>query len=220
MMADIRPPQMVLAPLPYYPIDYHFTEKPLSSSHVPMEAAILQSIQRNHSDLSLYHTTGLVRTELFTLEKFPVYRLQSAKHRAVIDFYFDEYERGIICNVLMLLMRPEYQGNFYTLKDFVIGQVAKTLFDVSVRDRQIVALCGDALGGDFPLRRNSKRPGDWRTRVAPDGSTRLIKVFERLGVQREHLNSSVVTLRREAVASGAESSVSRLCAEQEQGQQA
>ena len=135
---------------------YWISGLPLSESEVPIESAILRAIQRNNSGLLLYRTTGFFRSEEdCTIEKRAVYRLKSLARHAVFEFFLSE--GNTLCDVLMLFVEPEFQGNFFALKDFLLRRVAATLFDAG-----IVAIIGAAMFNTKPVRKKPHTWLDWR----------------------------------------------------------
>ena len=178
-------------------VSYHFFDPPLSESSVPIERALLESIRRNNTGLLLYRTKGIYRGEFFTPQKHPIYRLQSPTHHATIDFYFDHYERGLICNVVILFIQPEYQRGFYALKKFALGQVAKTLFELQMSNgNQVAAIIGDARPNQRQVRVKPTKSGDWRHQRTKDGTPKLVRMYEKLGLLKDSPNSNVVVLKR------------------------
>jgi hypothetical protein len=101
---------------------------------------------------------------------------------------------GGVCPVLILKRDPTCQGNFVQQKRFLLGQVVKTLF--GAEKLKIVAIQGRAITNQFPLRTNLNNPGYWRTKKTQDGTTKLVKLYLRLGFQLKQQESNIVILRK------------------------
>jgi hypothetical protein len=177
-------------------VSYFFSGKPMTQApSFSLEERILYSIQRNNTHLEFYKTMGTFPTPFFCQEQHPVYRLKSVKYQAYYDFEVLPYESGgLLCNTMILVIAPQAQGNFFTLKTFLIGEVAKTLFDA---DNEIMLLRGRAVENQYPVRSKRNKRGDWRNQTTSDGATKIVRLYERLGFFREHPKSNGMILLSE-----------------------
>jgi hypothetical protein len=166
---------------------YGFTDGEITASSDSITADILAAIQRSNAGLRLYVSTGIFSTEYHSEERRTVYRLRSDRHGAYIDFELVKCKKGFECHTLMLFVQPEFQGNFFNVRDFLINRVAKTLFSMSHR---VCEIWGRAIINQFPTRGK-----EWRNRMTSDGkTTRLIRFYELLGFKQEGEGSVVMTL--------------------------
>jgi hypothetical protein len=170
---------------------YYFAEKAITQPDASLESDILNSIERNQTDLHLYKTMGLSPTDYYSYETFPIYRLKSEINHAHFDFDLSPYENGFLCYALLLLVQPEYQGSFFNVRDFLIGRVAKTLFDL--RNNRILMLHGHATVNQFRVRTKI----DWRNRKTADGTKKIVRLYQRMGFTQTHQNSDNVVLLSE-----------------------
>lgn len=190
-------------------VHYYFTGAAITESDDPLERDILDSIRRNNTGLQLYKTKGHYYHAFHSVETHVVYRLKSEQHHACFDFdLWPQGGGGLLCHVLIVFMSPEFQGNFFRFRDFLIERVAKTLFDLT-RVR-IALLEGRAMQNQYAIRPKSTRGADWRNQKTRDGTTKLIRLYERLGFVRLRRSSDTVILlseqtRREFADSGSSS---------------
>lgn len=166
-------------------ISYQFSGAPISSSSVPVEREMLASIERNKTGLLLYKTLSLSRDELFM--QTTVYRLADQKRKAEFDFELIFWAGGLLAHTFIFFIHPEAQGNFYSAKHFLIEQVGKTLFDLP--QNRVLAIEGQANGeNQYPIRsRRGER--DWRLEHCPDGTSKLVRFYERLGFGKASADS-------------------------------
>jgi len=76
-------------------------------------------------------------------------------------------------NLLLLVVKPEYQGNFWALRRF-INTFAEVAFDCGAN-----RIFGIASANDCPLRGR-----DWRELPAKDGNgTKLLRLYKMLGFE-------------------------------------
>ena len=153
----------------------------------------MDSIENHHADLKLYVTTGEFPSGFMSYIKCPFYRLTSARNHCYIDFYFKEYADGLECKVLIFFVSQSYQGSFYNVKDFLINRFAKTLFNLS--PQKVLMVSGIAMSSQFPVRQSR----DWRDKKTKDGkTTRLVRLYEKLGFRRDESKPNCVYLFPEA----------------------
>jgi len=163
-----------------------FTDPPMSRGSNSFERAILESIERHNTKLKFYKTEALQKNEEFlTQKKVTVYKLYSDKHAAWAVFTIQEHTGQFFANVLMLLVIPICQGNFFTLKDFFLNYLSQSLFDAGV-----VALMGSAIANSTPVR-NPRH--DFRKEKTKDGVSKLVRLYELLGCERMRFDSIIFT---------------------------
>jgi len=155
------------------PIIYLMGSKPLAAPTTTEERQLFESISRCDAELELFVTDGLIREELQII-KTKIYRLKSAKHHATAEFYFLKEFGMFKANILWLAVDKDFQGNFFTLKSFFLGNLCSVLFDYGVD-----LVFGWAGGNPAPVRQAK----DWREMPTKDGKTiKLIRLYERLGM--------------------------------------
>ena len=170
-------------------VDYFFNKPAIAQSAEPLENLILKSIARHGLDLKFFVTTGLLHDDNFGQSRVTIYRLKSSEHHGYLDFYFDQ---KVTVNVLMIYIEPAYQGSFWNLRKFFVLKLCKVLFEAGA-----TVVRGAAQSNDKPLRRHPSKRGDWRKRITSDGTTRLVKLYERLGLVRVNADSIIMILTKE-----------------------
>ena len=94
----------------------------------------------------------------------------------------------------MLATDTRFQGNGFKLKDFVINRFAKTLFDAG----GIAMILGTAMPNTNEVRKKPNGGLDWRLKTSADGTPKLVKLYEYLGLSRDDKEPDKVVLTREA----------------------
>ncbi|HOX58130.1 MAG TPA: hypothetical protein PLC99_14685 [Verrucomicrobiota bacterium] len=163
MQTDIIPVSDLLRKKPDCLI-YHFCGKPITESEVQIEAQILSSIERNGTGLSLFRTEGIVKGEFFTQRRSTVYQLRQGHTRA--DFAFLKHNEQTVADIIMLYRNPISQGDYFSLKDFVLRKLCLTLFDVGIS-----MILGTASPNSMVVKKK-------RTEEA------LVKLYQHLGFSR------------------------------------
>jgi hypothetical protein len=119
-----------------------------------------------------------------------LYRLRSPRHHGYLDFDLLPHRAGYVVHAQMLAVEVSFQGNFYSLRDF-LDQILETLF--ALRRNPVYCVTGRLLKNDMPIR--AKRgSGDWREQRTPDGETKLGKLYARLGAVRYPSPPGTVTI--------------------------
>ena len=163
----------------------HFSGQPITDGTSEFERKLLAKIQEHNTGLVLYRTEGLFRNTAYHWEdKMPIYKLHSAAHGSELVFTLDKWRGTQAAVVLILNTVTAKQGNFFTLKDFVVNRAAKVLFSSGLS-----AIVGDAQPNGKPVRQ--KR--DFRRERTKGGVPKLVALYEHLGFTRTKGNNVVMT---------------------------
>jgi hypothetical protein len=127
-----------------------------------------------------------------TYTKGTIYRFKSDINGAYIDFDFKGEDCGM-CHILIVVVLPHRQGNFWNAQDFIINRFAKTIFDL--KGYNVTQIFGRAQVNQWPIRQNR----EWRDRITKHGTTKLVRFYELMNFQRVDEDSNFVTLHRSKV---------------------
>jgi len=172
-------------------LNYRFTADSLVASHGSDALAntILDSISRNQTGLKLFTTTANYRSEFGNPQQHQIYRLESTVNHAYFDFDLWPEDDGLYAHALIVFVLPDFQGRWFSFREFLIDRVAKTLFDC--RHKRIFYLGGRAVPSQFVIRQRH----EWRDRLTKDKkSTKLARVYERCGFVKPDDSDTVVLL--------------------------
>lgn len=157
----------------------------MTAGTTEIERKILAQIQANSAGLQLFRADGLYRNrELCTNERRAVYKLHSPAQGTEIVFSLGKWDGEPCAIVLMLFTAPARQGNFFTLKDFILKRVCLVLFGAGFK-----AITGDAQPTRSPVRH--KR--DFRREYTKAGIPKLVRLYQLLGFTRTIGNNVAMT---------------------------
>jgi hypothetical protein len=95
---------------------------------VAFEMDLLDTIERQKAGLTLSRAKATFAIYGRGTQPGCAYRLASAKHHAHFDFVLDKFRAGFEVLTLMLEVERQWQGNFFGLRNFLIDEVAESLF--------------------------------------------------------------------------------------------
>ena len=103
-----------------------------------------------------------------------LYRLDCPLRHVALDFALVSMAKGeAFAHVKMLNVLPEFQGSFWRLKSF-LEDACHIVFQAE--HPKILGFYGDAFGNQLPVRGK-----DWRDEPVLDGTTKLVRMYQRLG---------------------------------------
>ncbi|HOX58192.1 MAG TPA: hypothetical protein PLC99_15005 [Verrucomicrobiota bacterium] len=159
-----------------------------------LEAELLDQIDQSRNGLVVNRATATysyVDPQTLRRGSFRanLYRLSAEQNHAYLDAHFWPFRCGFKCQVMMVVVEPQWQGSFFNFKDFLIGKICATLF--ALQRNPVYHVFGHALGNKYPVRNPAD---DWRMQKLEDGEYRLVRMYQRLGFFRAFAEDNALCL--------------------------